>query len=157
MSTFTDTLPAVKSIPAVEVAEPAGRQALPAAITWREVWRLGIAPQLSTAALEAIRTGLLADDARLIQGQTAQTGQCPQDVVAGCGICYGGWQGDGLDTWDALEVFFAKVCFETDFAIGYPCACSRFLNWHDETPRDQMRAGLLPEVERALAGRRAGS
>src|SRR5438132_960100 len=36
--------------------------------SWRMVWRDGIAPALSTAALQSLHTALVADDPRLIQG-----------------------------------------------------------------------------------------
>ena len=49
-----------------------------------------------------------------------------------------------------VEEFFARVCFEADQALGEPAACRWFLNWFDETPRQEMCAQLLPEVDLAL-------
>ena len=127
--------------------------------SWRKVWRDGVVPLLSTEGLEALRRGLTDDDARLIQGATTTPPplQCVQDwpVEAACGIGYCGWQGEGLETVAEVEEFFAKMCFEIDRNLGEPAGCRWFLNWFDETPRDEMRRELLAEVNRALALRRA--
>src|SRR5262249_42196250 len=67
--------------------------------------------------------------------------QCVQDwpVEAACAVGFCGWQGDGLETVAEVEEFFARVCFEIDQRLGEPAACRWFLNWFDETPRDDMR------------------
>jgi hypothetical protein len=124
---------------------------------WRKVWRDGLAPQLSTAGLEALKAALQSDDPRLLQGATTSPPplQCVQDwaVEAACVVGYCGWQGDGLETVADVEEFFARVCFETDQALGEPAACRWFLNWFDEMPRDDVRRQLLAEVTRTLAQR----
>jgi hypothetical protein len=56
-----------------------------------------------------------------------------------------------LDTVAEVEEFFARACFETDQRLGEPAACRWFLNWYDETPREEMRRQLLAEVNRSLA------
>jgi hypothetical protein len=126
--------------------------------SWRNVWRRGVAPLLSVESLEALRKALINDDARLIQGATTTPPplQCVQDwpVEAACAIGYCGWQGDGLETVAEVEEFFARMCFEIDQRLGEPAACRWFLNWFDDTPRDEMRACLLTEVQRELARRR---
>jgi hypothetical protein len=76
-------------------------------------------------------------------------------VEAACGLGYCGWQGDGLETVAEVEEFFARTCFEADQRLGEPAACRWFLNWFDETPREEMRRQLLPEVNRSLAQRLA--
>ena len=38
--------------------------------TWQKVWREGLAPMLSTSGLHALRRALVADDERLMQGDT---------------------------------------------------------------------------------------
>jgi hypothetical protein len=129
--------------------------------SWRKVWREGLVPLLSTAGLEALRRGLADDDARLLQGSTTTPPplQCVQDwpVEAACALGYCGWQGEGLETVAEVEEFFARMCFEIDQRLGEPAGCRWFLNWFDETPRDDMRRELLAEVNRALAQRRADS
>jgi hypothetical protein len=127
--------------------------------SWRKVWREGLVNQISTGGLKALRRALLNDDARLLQGATTSPPplQCVQDwpVEAACGLGYCGWQGDGLESVAEVEEFFARVCFEADQLLGEPAACRWFLNWFDETPRDEMRRLLLPEVNRSLAQRLA--
>ena len=70
--------------------------------SWRKVWRDGLAPLISTEGLEALRTALCNDDARLLQGATTTPPplQCVQDwpVEAACVLGFCGWQGDGLET-----------------------------------------------------------
>ena len=123
--------------------------------SWRKVWREGMVPQLSPAALEALRHALLTDDARLLQGATTTPPplQCVQDwpVEAACVLGFCGWQGLGLETVAEVEEFFAGACFEADQRLGEPAACRWFLNWYDETPRQEMRRQLLAEVNRSLA------
>lgn len=125
--------------------------------SWTNVWRKGLAPLLSTPSLEALRLALVQDDARLIQGATTTPPplQCVQDwpVEAACALGYCGWQGDGLETVAEVEEFFARMCFEIDQQLGEPAACRWFLNWFDDTPREQMRRELLVEVQRSLAER----
>src|SRR5437588_11690558 len=125
--------------------------------SWRKVWREGLVPLLSTQGLEALRQALVTDDARLLQGATTSPPPlaCVQDwpVEGACGLGYCGWQGDGLETVAEVEEFFARMCFEIDQRLGEPAACRWFLNWFDETPRDEMRPHLLAEVSRALARR----
>ena len=126
--------------------------------SWRKVWREGVVPMVSTAGLDALRKALSNDDARLVQGATTTPPplQCVQDwpVEAACALGFCGWQGDGLETVAEVEEFFARMCFEIDQRLGEPAGCRWFLNWFDETPRDEMRRLLLAEVNRTLALRR---
>lgn len=141
-----------------------GVQADPAATegvmeSWRKVWRDGVEPLLSIDGLRALQTALMTDDSRLLQGATTTPPplQCVQDwpVEAACPIAFCGWLGDGLTTVAQVEEFFARICFEIDLRCGEPAACRWFLNWADETPRDEMRAKLLDEVRLAIEQRRA--
>ena len=121
---------------------------------WQHVWRNGFAPCISTAGLVALRTALLCDDPRLIQGNTTTPPplMCVQDwpVEAACATGFCGWQGDALETVADVEEYAARIWFETDQRLGEPAACRWFLNWWDETPRDEARRQLLAEVEREL-------
>jgi hypothetical protein len=125
--------------------------------SWRKVWREGLAPQLSMAAVEALERALQEDDPRLLQGATTTPPplQCVQDwpVEAACVLGYCGWQGEHLETVAEVEEFFARACFEADQRLGEPAACRWFLNWFDDTPRDEMRRLLLSEVRRTLRQR----
>jgi hypothetical protein len=128
--------------------------------SWQIVWRDGFAKVLPTAGLAALAEALRTDDVRLKQGSTTVPPplMCVQDwpCEAGCalGFC-GAVENGGFDvaTVGSCEEFFARVCYEADQLLGMPAACRWFLNWFDNTPRDQMRAELLPEVEAVLAQR----
>jgi hypothetical protein len=125
---------------------------------WRSVWREGVAPLLSTPALTALCKALENDDSRLIQGATTTPPplSCMMDwpVECACALGYCGWQGDELETVGEVEEFFAQTCFDIDQRMGEPAGCRWFLNYFDETPREQMRRELLPEVELALQSRK---
>src|SRR5438309_341588 len=128
--------------------------------SWRKVWRDGVAPVLSTAGLQELRKALVRDDARLTQGATTTPPplQCVLDwpVEGACALGYCAWQGDGLESVGEVEEFFARACFEADQRLGEPAACRWFLNWYDDTPREQMRRELLAEVNLTLAERFTG-
>jgi hypothetical protein len=83
--------------------------------------------------------------------------QCVLDwpVEGACPIGFAGWQGDGLKTVGEVEEYFAKACFDCDQAIGEVAGVRHFLNWVDDTPRDEMRRELLREVNRVLEERHA--
>lgn len=122
--------------------------------SWRIVWREGVAPTQSTAGLTALRTALETDDPRLTQGSTTTPPplMCVQGwpVEAACALGFCGWQGDGLKTVGDVEEHFAKACSAADQRMRELAAVRWFLNWFDDTPRDEMRRELLPEVVREL-------
>jgi hypothetical protein len=124
---------------------------------WKQVWHEGFVPVLSTPELKALRTALANDDPRLTQGST--TTPPPLMCIAGwaceaaCALGFCGWQGDDMTTVGEVEEFFARKCFEADEKLGEPAACRHFLNFFDDTPRTEMIAQFLPEVELALSGR----
>lgn len=140
--------------------------------SWRSIWRDGFAPVLPAAGLEALAEALRTDDPRLTQGSTTTPPplMCVQDwpVEAACalGFC-GAVEGGGFAdekptgkrtnpnaaTVGQVEEFFARACFQADQRCGGPAECRWFLNWFDDTPRDEMRRELLAEVELALASR----
>jgi hypothetical protein len=125
--------------------------------SWRMVWREGFAPVLSTPGLEALWQALREDDPQLTQGSTTTpppVGCMEGAAVEGCcGIGWCGWKGDRRETVGEVEEFFARCCFEADQRLGETAGCRWFLNWFDDTPRDEMRASLLNEVERCLGQR----
>lgn len=125
--------------------------------SWRKVWRDGVEPLLSTEGLNALKRALETDDERLLQGATTTPPplMALQDwpVEAACALGFCGWQGDDLETVAEVEEFFARMCFEIDQRLGEPAGCRFFLNWFDETPRDEMRRELLSEVNLALCNR----
>jgi hypothetical protein len=123
----------------------------------KKVFHEGIVPLVSTHDLEVLLEALVKDDPRLLQGATTSPPplQCVQDwnVEAACVIGYMGWQGQDLNTVSEVETFFGKMCFEMDQLMGEPSACRYFLNWADETPRDEMRKALIKEIDVALKRR----
>lgn len=137
-------------------------------------------PTLSTANLEALRDALRGDDVRLTQGSTTTPPplMAVQDwpCEAGCLLAFmgvtesGGFACSAEDyaafrlgaphrsnpdaaTVKQAEEFFARKCWEADQRLGEPAACKHLLNWYDATPREEMRNGLLAEVELALRER----
>lgn len=128
---------------------------------WRTTFRERVAPCMETPALTALLKAVVEDDPRLLQGATTTPPplQCVQDwpVEAACAIGYGGWQGMGLETIAEVEEYFARKCFDFDQIPSFePAACRYFLNWYDDTPREEMRQELSIELRRTLA-ERAGS
>lgn len=125
--------------------------------TWRLTWRVGFAPHFTDCELESLRSALLTDDPRLIQGATTHPKPlaCNLDWPAegACGVSYGPWQGSGLWTVRDLEERFSEICYLADEALKEPAACRWFLNWFDDTERGEMRRSLLAEVSRELARR----
>jgi hypothetical protein len=127
--------------------------------TWQKVWREGLAPRLSTSGLHALRRALVADDERLLQGDTT----CPpyldslqdEGVQAACAVGYCAWKGgDGLFTVAQVNAQFERICWGADVALKEPAACRVFLHWFDHTPRKEMRQQLLEEVNRTLDERK---
>lgn len=127
--------------------------------SWRHVFRAGFCPSLSVKGLEVLRDALEADDPRLTQGSTTTPPplMCVQDwpVEAACAIGFCGWQGEGLHTVGEVEEYFAKCCFEADQRLGEAAACRWYLNWFDDTPRDEMRRELIAEIDRELMARQS--
>lgn len=124
---------------------------------WRKVWREGLSKVISLDGLKALLVALVADDKRLIQGATTSppplmcVADWPVEAADAIGIC--GWLGEGIETVGGVEEYFAKRCFDSDQLMKEPAAVRFFLNWADETPRNQMREALLPEVELAIRER----
>ncbi|MFL5244874.1 MAG: hypothetical protein ACJ8FY_22460 [Gemmataceae bacterium] len=126
--------------------------------TWQQVWHQGLAPSLSTPALEALHTALVKDDPRVIQGATTLPppidGVQSWPVEAACVIGFSGWQGHGLESVAQVEQFFACVCSQAEERLGETAASRWFLNWYDTTARTEVRHQLLAEVEKVLEERR---
>lgn len=137
--------------------------------SWRKVWREGVAQLLSLEHLEALATALETDDVRLLQGATTTPPplQCVQDwpVEGACALgyafaaCNRGFADNGKNqeaaTVGDVEEFFAICCFECDQRLSELAGCRWWLNWWDETPRQEMFALMLPEIKRTLERRNA--
>jgi hypothetical protein len=128
--------------------------------SWRKVWRECFGPQLTIDHLIEIKHALVTDDPRLIQGNTCEPPpmQCVQNwpveracLIGLCGVIEnGGW---GEATVGDVANTFERMCQEVDEIAVDLAACRHLLNWFDETPRDEMRLTLLPEVELAIASK----
>src|SRR5215831_17603902 len=85
---------------------------------WRTCWRKGVAPALSRYHLEALRTALTTDDARLIQEATTEPPYTRHvanwPVQAACPLALCGWLGEGLQTVSEVEEFFGAICQAID-------------------------------------------
>lgn len=118
--------------------------------SWRKVWREGVLPLLSEKNLKTLLEALQSDDPALVQGCTTNPPplQCVQDwpVEACCALSYMGWK-EGLDTVGEAEEYFAKLCYEVDRLLEEPAGCRHFVNWFDETPREEMRRLLSQEIQ----------
>lgn len=124
---------------------------------WQVCFRLGFAPSLPTAGLEALVLALKTDDPRLLQGATTQPPplHCVQDwdVEGACLIPFAYWQGGLLKTVGDAEEAFARACYDCDQNLGTPAGCRELLNFWDSTPRDKARTEMLVEVRRELLRR----
>jgi hypothetical protein len=126
---------------------------------WKRVWRIGIVPQLTIRGLEGLKLALEQDRPSLITGSTMQPPplacMANEAVEACCPLCYAIL--DGLRptavSVGPLEERFAEACFKASELCGEPGAIRYFLNFVDETPREEMRKALLVEVNLALIGR----
>ncbi len=125
--------------------------------TWQLVWRKGFLPSISTIGLQALKTALEINDVRLTQGSTTTPppfqSTSDQKICGCCAIGFCGWQGENLQTVGEVEQYFAETCFEADKRLGQPASCRYFLNWFDDSPREEMCQQLLKEVSLALAER----
>jgi hypothetical protein len=128
---------------------------------WRDCFRRGVAPVLSTDELMALRDGLARDDERICQtfntlpvsDLAAHEPDLP--IEAACPLAYAIWQGQRLpDLAGVVESELGQLCLLLDQRTGEAGAVRHLTNWIDSTPREEMRAALLAEVELALAGRR---
>jgi hypothetical protein len=54
-----------------------------------------------------------------------------------------------------VEEFFGRMVEECNAKLGEPAGSRWFLNWFDETPREEVRRELLEEVCRELEERYA--
>ncbi len=147
--------------------------------SWRKVWRDGFVPLLSRKALEGLLEALEDDDCRLLQGGTTMppplsyVSDWPCEAACAVGYC-GAVEMGGLlpppsyerslgevptsavvATVGEVDEYFARMCWECDRELHEPAGCRHFLNWFDETPRGEMFALMIPEVNLALAQKEA--
>ena len=123
--------------------------------SWRLVWRDGFAPVLTTDRAggppRRPRGGRPPADAGLHDHPAPAACACrtgrsrpPARSATAAGRATG-WRPSARSRSSS-----PACCFEADQRLGEPAACRWFLNWFDDTPRDEMRRELLAEVELAL-------
>ena len=121
-----------------------------------QVFRKGIAPQVSDEQLESLKTALVTDDHRLIQGCTTSPPDlmCVADwpVESCCAISWFAWQGEEMTVKEVGDKF-GNYCYECDVLLSDPGCVRHFLNWFDDTPRNEMRAELAGLIESILQER----
>jgi hypothetical protein len=126
--------------------------------SWQKVLRDGIFPQFTDATLAALRLAVATDDCRLIQGATTTPPPlaCLQDwPVEGADLIGLAGMFSGLKTVGEVEELFARVCFEADQRLGHPAAVRWWLEYHDDTPWDALRAAVGFELDAELTRRAA--
>jgi len=119
----------------------------------RRILREGLLRALTDAELQALRRGLAADDPALLQGMMTLPPplECVNDwAVEGADLlAYPGWRGRGLVTVKEVEEAAWSLCSAIDNRLGEGAA-KDLLAWYDATPRADVLAVLLGEVEREL-------
>lgn len=124
---------------------------------WQTVFREGLAPLLSPAALVALREALECDDGRLMQWVTVSppplTMHEHDECDGACLIGFCGWIGEGLETVGEVEEYFARTCCAVDGRIGEYAGVRKLLNAWDETPREEIFREVLAEVRLEIARR----
>lgn len=132
----------------------------PEPASWQKVWRGGFGPSLPILGLRALRDALADDDRVIVQGATTQPPPllCISDWKIECadGIGYAMWKGLNLETVGEVADAFGDACGRADDLMGEPAACRWFLNWFDDTPREEMRRLLVAEIEATLHVRGVG-
>lgn len=125
---------------------------------WQRIWRASV-PLLPLSGLEALAQALREDSPALVQRLTTNPPPLwsikEQDCCGACPWGYCLWRGEGLQTVMQVHGRFGDLCEAVNAAAGETYGVRWFMQWVDSTPRDEMRAALLPEVEAALEQRRA--
>jgi hypothetical protein len=108
---------------------------------------------LTDAELQALRRGLASDNPALLQGMMTLPPplECVHDwQVEGADLtAYPAWRGRGLVTVKEVEEAAWALCSAIDARLGEGAA-KELLAWYDATPRADVLALLLGEVEREM-------
>lgn len=125
---------------------------------WKRTLRDGIFPQISTPGLVAVMEALERDFPTLIQHSTTMP---PPSMIFAGDPCEGadfigftGWQTqEDCHTVEQVEDYFVRVCLACDDVFNERAAVRYWLTFWDETPRDELRRLVLPEVRDELRRR----
>ncbi len=126
--------------------------------TWRKTFRASM-DLLSTLSLTALQAALRDNSPKLIQGATTQPPPlqaCASwPVEAACLYGYCGWAelSDGTMgelSVEEVETFFGNFAWELDKLTGEQGAIRWAANHFDESPRAEVFAQFLAEVDREI-------
>lgn len=126
-------------------------------LDWQTCWRTGFAPHLSTRGLLRLWVALASDSPDLLQGATTTppplqaVATWPAEQTCPVGTC---GLGDGLETVEQIHDYFGRICNQANATLQQAGACRYFLNWYDQSPREEVVPLLLAEVEAELRKRR---
>jgi hypothetical protein len=117
---------------------------------WRRILREGLLRLLTEEELQALHRGLVDDDPALLQGMMTIPPplECVGDwQVEGADLlAYPGWRARGLVTVNEVEEAAWALKSALDNRLGEGAA-KDLLTWYDGTPRADVLAVLLGEVE----------
>lgn len=124
---------------------------------WKNIWRKGIAPLLSSSSLVALQRALDEADPHLAQGCVVFPRPVPScwdlPPLALGFFAYCGMEGEGLFSIFEVSDFHDRMILAVDEHLDEPGACQEFLNWFDATERKAICERLLPEIRWELSQR----
>lgn len=128
-----------------------------------QTWKDGFAVDLCYDQLVILRDALArGDESRLLQGLSTAPqplrGNLDRSIVAADAVVYPHWRYTFgmfgvVETVGAASEAFAACCFNADQYLGEPAACRAFLNFWDDTPREEAFPALLAAVKEVIAER----
>lgn len=124
-----------------------------------QTWKDGFAVDLCCDQLVILRDALARGELRLLQGQSTEPqplrGNLDRSILAADAVVYPHWRYTFgvVETVGAASEVFAACCFNADQYLGEPAACRAFLNFWDDTPREEAFAALLAAVQEVIAER----
>lgn len=127
---------------------------------WQVVWREELAKRLSVKQLLALRLAVLENDGRLVQGVV--THPPPLQVVAewpiegGCALVIGLWGMDGQVSVYEMAKRYYEMIKEADAALPVGLTIDDFLDFFDNTSREEMLKRMLGEIDVVLDQRLSG-
>lgn len=135
---------------------------------WQLVWRHGVGPELTAEELAPLRRALACDSPLVIQRDTAQPHPDAGPHVAPhrcCPLGYAGWRGAGMATVGDVDGWLAELILAADARLEDAYRTGRLawqlrtdpdlLGWICRAPREEMRRGLLSEIDGELTRRAA--
>lgn len=130
--------------------------------SWEHVFRHGLSPSLTLEGLQALAHAIEADDEHLIQGATTEPPalNCTRDWFPNgcCAVAYAVWKGSDASAesvnLEYIEEGFAEASYQCGKRLNESSSVRYFLNWYDQTPRNEMRALLLPVVRDVIQRRK---